>query len=224
MTLSRYWRRRALRHGTLAALTAVSCATLVVLVGSDRFLFNASMATAYVSLALLAVSLVIGPLNVIRRIPNPVSTDLRRDVGIWTGIVGLAHLGFGLTVHFTGRPWLYFLYPADQPHVVPVRYDLFGIANHTGLVAGLGLVLLLVISNDRSLARLGTTRWKRLQQLAYFVAILTVVHAVTYQVLEDRWQKPLFIAALAIVVMATTILQVVGVRRVKAAKSSRLIR
>jgi sulfoxide reductase heme-binding subunit YedZ len=40
------------------------------------------MATAYVSLALLAATLVTGPINLLRRRPNPVSTDLRRDLGI----------------------------------------------------------------------------------------------------------------------------------------------
>jgi sulfoxide reductase heme-binding subunit YedZ len=46
-----------------------------------------SMATAYAGLIFLAVSLGIGPWNVLRRRPNPISFDLRRDIGIWSGIL-----------------------------------------------------------------------------------------------------------------------------------------
>lgn len=54
-----------------------------------------SMSTAYVSLLLLGCTLLTGPLNVLRRQRNPVSTDLRRDIGIWSGIVSLVHVGIG---------------------------------------------------------------------------------------------------------------------------------
>lgn len=212
----RYWRRRTLRHCTLAALSLSAGATLYVALASDDPLWKLSMATAYVGLALLGVSLAIGPWNVLRRRPNPVSTDLRRDVGIWAGLVSLAHLGVGLFVHFRGRPWLYFVYPPDQPHALPIRYDLFGFANHTGLVAGTGLAILLFLSNDRSLARLGAAAWKGLQRLAYPAAVLTVVHAVAYQVVEDRWRLPALIAALVVIVIGVAALQGMGAWRLRA--------
>ena len=58
-----------------------------------------SMASAYVGFALLCASLVLGPWNVLHGRPNPVSIDVRRDVGIWAGIVGLVHVVAGLQVH-----------------------------------------------------------------------------------------------------------------------------
>ena len=49
------------------------------------------MATAYAGLAFLAISLWLGPWNVLRRRPNPVSFDLRRDVGIWAVVLAIVH-------------------------------------------------------------------------------------------------------------------------------------
>jgi sulfoxide reductase heme-binding subunit YedZ len=125
----------------LASLSLLAGAAVFVSLSSDDPLWRVSMATAYVGLALLGISLILGPWNVLRRRPNPVSTDLRRDVGIWTGLMSLVHLGVGLCVHLRGRPWLYFLYPSNESHALPVRYDLFGLANHTGLIAGFVLAL-----------------------------------------------------------------------------------
>ncbi len=42
--------------------------------------------------------------------PPAVSLDLRRDTGIWAGILGLLHTGVGQCVHLRGRPWLYYVY------------------------------------------------------------------------------------------------------------------
>jgi sulfoxide reductase heme-binding subunit YedZ len=67
-----------------------------------------------------------------------------------------------------------------------LRHDTFGWANHLGLLAGLLLVLLLLLSNDWSLARLGARRWKGLQRWNYAVFALAIAHAVLYQVLEKR--------------------------------------
>lgn len=69
-----------------------------------------STASAYAGLALLIVSLSLGPLNILRNRPNPVSTDLRRDVGIWAGLLGLIHTVVGLQVHMGGNFWLYFFF------------------------------------------------------------------------------------------------------------------
>ena len=71
------------------------------------------MATAYAGLFFLAVSLWLDPWNVLRRRPNPISHDLRRDVGIWTGILAIVHTSIGLTVHLRGRMWMYFFKALD---------------------------------------------------------------------------------------------------------------
>ena len=50
-----------------------------------------------------AVSLCLGPWNVLRGRPNPTSFHLRRDVGIWAGILANVHTAIGLRVHLRGR-------------------------------------------------------------------------------------------------------------------------
>lgn len=46
----------------------------------------------YLSLILVCVSLLIGPLSLLRWRRNPVNIDLRRDIGIWAGIAGCLHV------------------------------------------------------------------------------------------------------------------------------------
>jgi sulfoxide reductase heme-binding subunit YedZ len=118
---------------------------------------------------------------VLRRKPNPVSFDLRRDTGIWAGIMALAHAAFGLNVHLRGRMWLYFVQEDFN-----VRRDAFGFANYTGAAAVLIFALLLMLSNDWSLRRLGGKRWKSLQRWTYAAAALTVAHALAYEHVEER--------------------------------------
>ena len=57
---------------------------------------------------------------------------------------------------------------------IPVRYDLFGFANWSGLAATALLVLLLLISNDVSLRTLGSRRWKAWQRWTYWAGALVV--------------------------------------------------
>jgi DMSO/TMAO reductase YedYZ heme-binding membrane subunit len=50
------------------------------------------VALGYLSLFLIFVTLLIGPLNLWRLRRNPVNIDLRPDVGIWAGITGCWHV------------------------------------------------------------------------------------------------------------------------------------
>ncbi len=95
--------------------------------------------------------------------------------------MALLHTAIGLNVHLRGRPWLYFV---DEHR--RVRHDLFGFGNDTGLIAAILFLLLLSLSNDISLRRLGTQRWKSLQRWTYFAVLLTVLHAAAYQHIEKR--------------------------------------
>jgi sulfoxide reductase heme-binding subunit YedZ len=90
-----------------------------------------SFATAYPAFVLLSITLFIGPINVLRRHRNPISSDLRRDIG-WAGVIGTLHAIIGQCVHLRGRPWLYQVYGPTEKHV-GFRLDLFGFANDTGV-------------------------------------------------------------------------------------------
>jgi sulfoxide reductase heme-binding subunit YedZ len=145
------------------------------------FISRVSIGTAYPALFLTAVALLLGPFHVLRGKLNPVSFDLRRDLGIWAGISALAHTAVGLNVHLRGRMWLYFV---DTRH--HLRGDAFGFGNYTGAVAALVFALLLALSNDVSLRKLGAKRWKSLQRWGYAGVVLTAAHAIAYQQIEKR--------------------------------------
>jgi len=108
MPRSSYWIRRSKRHLLLAAAAVAIVALAYAATPPPDVRHRLSMATAYSGLAFLAVSLWLGPWNVLRQRPNPVSFDLRRDIGIWTGILAIVHTAIGLTVHLRGRMWMYF--------------------------------------------------------------------------------------------------------------------
>jgi sulfoxide reductase heme-binding subunit YedZ len=160
---------------------------------------------------------------VLRGRTGPLSYDLRRDMGIWTALVGLAHVAAGLLVHMDGRPWLYFLKPIEEAHGIPgigpLRVDRFGLANYSGLAATLILAMLLALSNDLSMRRLGRRRWKRLHRLNYALFALVLVHGAVYQWLESR--AALLVAVFGLTAMAVVALQALGFRTIRARAAQR---
>jgi sulfoxide reductase heme-binding subunit YedZ len=122
--------RRLLRHHVpLAVLSMVIVGVIWVLLAHEGRISRLTVATAYAALILLAGTLLLGPLNILRARPNPISTDLRRDIGIWAALLGVAHVAVGLLTHFPGEPWLFFFNGGR----IPLRLDIFGIANYLGL-------------------------------------------------------------------------------------------
>ena len=173
--------RRLLHHFLMGAGSVALIILFMRLFPKRDFVSQLSIATAYAGLFLTAVTLLLGPFQVLRRKPNPLSTDLRRDLGIWAGISALLHTAVGLNVHLRGRMWLYFV---DTGH--HLRRDAFGFGNYTGVLAALVFALLLALSNDISLRKLGVDRWKFLQRWAYAGILLTAAHAILYQKIEER--------------------------------------
>jgi sulfoxide reductase heme-binding subunit YedZ len=195
--------RRFFFHLILAGLSGSLVLTIYFSVTSSHAMFRWSMASGYAGLALISASLFVGPWNVIRGAPNPVNISWRRDVGIWGGVLGFVHTVLGLQVHMSGQFWRYFLFPSEEAHFIPLRYDLFGIANYTGLGITLILLLLLGLSNNYSLIRLGRRRWKALQRWNYIAFVLLVLHGAAYQFLETRaWPFIVLFAAIVVCVGA----------------------
>jgi methionine sulfoxide reductase heme-binding subunit len=192
----------------LLAFTSVTVASLYFTRPYPDAISRASFATAYPALLLLAATLLIGPWNLFRKKPNPVSNDLRRDLGIWAGAVSILHAVIGQFVHLRGRPWLYYVYGSNEHHSLPVRHDLFGAANYTGAAAFLILAALLATSNDYSLRALRVPQWKRLQRWNYAVFALTAVHAVGYLLIEK--QKASFVALVVSTLAIVTVFQAMG--------------
>lgn len=207
----RLWRH----HAPLALGTVVASLALVALLPGETAR-RWSIATAHVSLVLLATTLVLGPLNVLRHRANPLSADLRRDLGIWAAITGLFHVVVGLQVHMGGHPLQYFLVPSATFGIRP-RVDAFGVTNYLGLAATLILALLLTLSNDAALRNLGPSRWKALQRWSYALGVLVALHAALFQGMEKR-TLPL-VALFVLVAAATVTLQIRGWRARRARQS-----
>lgn len=175
-------RRRLIQHHLpLLAICAGAVACIYATRPYKDVWMKASFATAYPALILLVATLAIGPLNVLLRRRNPVSVDLRRDVGIWAGILAVAHTAIGQNVHLRGRPWLYYVYQHWSRHALPVRHDVFGMSNYSGALCTLLVTLLLATSNDYSLRKLGAVEWKKLQRWNYAAFALLAIHALGYE-------------------------------------------
>lgn len=205
-----------MRHNIAAAAAAASSAVLLPLLPDDQLTTQrASIVLAYASLGFLLVTLAIGPRNVLQGRRNPVSSDLRRDLGICAGVTGVAHVVFSLQHHFGGNVVKYF-FTSGRPALRDLRLDLFGGANHLGVAATLILVALVAISNDRALRRLGK-RWKTLQRANYVLGGLAFAHTLLFWEVNDRTRRvalPVTTVVVGVVVMQ--LLGVVKYRRLRA--------
>jgi len=212
--------RRIVRHHLpLLVISASAAAALYYTRPYADVLTRLSFSTAYPALLLLAFTLLAGPWNVVRKRANPVSSDLRRDVGIWAGVLGVIHTAVGQCVHLRGRPWLYYVY-SSQEHHHGLRHDVFGFANYAGALSVMLLMALLATSNDWSLRRLGTPGWKRLQRWNYAVFALAAAHAIGYLTIEK--QKLPFDVTIAACILITLALQACGfAARVRLQRSAR---
>jgi methionine sulfoxide reductase heme-binding subunit len=197
----------------LAAIAALVALAFFLLTPGRSITERLSMATAYAGLIFLAAVLSIGPMNVLRSAPNPLSTYLRRDIGIVAGVLALTHTIIGLLVHFKGDFVQYFFYRTPVG-IGTLRYDPFGVANDLGLVAALVVLVLLTISNNLSIRTLGPAQWKGIQRWNYVGAILVIVHGLLYQVVVES-RAPAFVACVLVVAAATMIVQLLGYRRRK---------
>ena len=168
-----------MRHAALAGIFAGGTFALYVTAADGPPAQRMSIATAYLALGFLATTLLLGPLNYRRGRANPVSTSLRRDIGIWAAAAGIMHTVIGLQVHMGGDMIRYFV-PDAGPRGLSRSTIAFIAANYTGLIATVIVAILLAISNDIALRTLGTARWKRMQQLNYLLFALVVVHGALY--------------------------------------------
>ena len=80
-------------------------------------------------------------------------------------------------------------------------------------IAALVFALLLVLSNDFSLRKLGAVRWKSLQRWAYAGVVLTAAHAIAYQHIEKR--IPAFQVFLYITLGLVLAVQMVAVLKIR---------
>lgn len=141
-------------------------------------------ASGYISIVLITFSLLIGPFNLLFKRINPVSTYFRRDIGITGGVLAVIHSIAGLFVHLRGNNWQYFLNKTESGY--SIRLDDFGLANYTGLISGLIIIVLLMTSNDFSFRKLNPFVWKNVQRLAYLAFLFAIIHSVYYKIVQTN--------------------------------------
>ena len=205
--------QRVLRHLCLGALTVAISGLCLAWLPEKSPLPRLSTGLAFAALLWLACTLSVGPYQVLRGRAHPPSQNLRRDLGIWSAISGLLHTAAGFHVHAGGNYRYYFIPRPDRMSEFPIRTDLGGLANFAGLAAAFVLVVLLAISSDRALERLGPNRWKGLQRWTYALALLTVFHGAAYQISGERG-APL-VGVLIVLSAAPAALQWLGFLRIR---------
>jgi sulfoxide reductase heme-binding subunit YedZ len=211
-------RARWQTHAVLLLLTGAAYGLAALYLPRAAPSYLMTLAFGYLSLLLLALTLLIGPLRLAldrRRRRNPVNLDLRRDVGIWAGITGLLHVVFGFQQRFGGDILRFFL--ARTADGWRLLGGTLGAANHVGLLATLILVALLATSNDLSLRRLKGPRWKTLQRLNYALFGFAVLHTVLYQAISGR--EGAFATAVVVETLVTVVGQFAGLTLVQARRA-----
>jgi len=189
-------------------------AFVVLSLGGFRMLYKdpvylGTIASGYISLILVALTLAIGPVNLLLKKfwRNPVNLYFRRDAGIWSGVMGIVHVVLASQVRLNRIFIEYFFHTINGRYVI--NLSRFGTANWIGLGATLILVALLITSNDYFLRKLGGPAWKALQRWNYALAILAVIHTLLFQEISRR-EQPFTDGPVALVVVVL-IVQVVGV-------------
>lgn len=200
---------RQLTHLVCFSLALAGWAFTARLASMLPWFHTLTIATGYISLLYIVFTLLIGPFKLLTQKRNPVNLMLRRDVGIWAGITGLVHVGFGFQVHMSGDIVLYFFKRED--HSLKPLVNLFGLSNDLGLLGALVLGMLLLLSNDLSLRLLRGPAWKWLQRANYILIVLALAHTLSYQMVVERAFT--LIVGVAVLAGVTLAVQLGGVMR-----------
>jgi sulfoxide reductase heme-binding subunit YedZ len=198
--------RRIRVHALLLLLVGGSLSVAIFAASNDPVVDRVSILSAYQFSVLLAAVLLIGPIFAMGSGRASINIHLRRDLAIWAGITGLLHLYAGIGESMSPGYIATFVAPPVANANLERLNELFTWGTISGLVIGVLVLLLLGLSSDRVLRRLGTRWWKRLQRCSYAVFILTLAHALMFQYLESRseWWV-IFTIGLALVVLLAQI-------------------
>jgi DMSO/TMAO reductase YedYZ heme-binding membrane subunit len=141
---------------------------------------------SWLCLLLLAAALLVGPVLALRTGRVPLNHLLRRDLGIWAALNGLAHLALAFRISMTPAYMKVYIAGAPAWPDAATRQQLYMWAVIGSLVIAALFVLLLALSSNRALRLVGPTWWKRLQRGSYLAFGLTVAHAAVFQLIEGR--------------------------------------
>lgn len=205
----RQWRARLVQHHLPLAIGCL--AALVLLTGwspghgGSTLVRRLGVPTGYVAPALIALTLLVGPANLLLRRRNPPNSFLRRDIGTWAAGFSAVHAVIELQSHGAGR-FAFIDYFVRDGRLLTSD---FGLGNWTGLAALTVVLALLTVSTNRTMQDLKAPRWKMVQRLNYLLFGLSVLHATFYGPL-DRPASP-FTRLLIATTVAVFVGQAAGV-------------
>ncbi len=207
---------RSVRHVLLAAGSAAAALAANAGVPAAAALDRASLMTSWLCLGLFTAALLVGPVHVLRTGRLLTNSLLRRDLGIWCAITGLAHLAlaFGESMN-PGYIQVYVDGAAAWPGPA-ARRQLYFLSVVASLVVAALFALLLALSSNRAIRWLGPLWWKRLQRASYPAFALTVSHGVAFQLIESRTRW--LIAALALLTATVAAAQLAAWSRIRSAR------
>lgn len=205
---------RVRRHFALLVFVAGSVSLAIFGAAPETATDRVSFLTAYLFLILMTVVLSIGPLRALRTGRPIFNSHLRRDVAVWLGISGLLHLYAGTVQSMTPLYVGTYVQVGPEDPAAALRQELFSWGVIGGLVILVFLLLLLALSNDCSIIRIGKRWWKRIHRTTYVLFALTIAHALAFQYLEYRasWMIALVLLLTAAIV-GTQFAAFVAVRR-----------
>jgi methionine sulfoxide reductase heme-binding subunit len=155
------------------------------------------LGSGYTGLSLMALTLLIGPFNLMKKRSNPVNIMLRRDVGIWAGAISVAH---------------FILHTRTEHELlsanVTANQNFFEVGHTLGLLTLPGLLILLATSNQVSLRWLKGKRWKNVQRLNYLVMPVIFAHVIAFQLFSQR--NAYLIGAVILLGLIVLVAQVAG--------------
>jgi DMSO/TMAO reductase YedYZ heme-binding membrane subunit len=178
--------RRLINHAALAAGSLIILGISLWLDAGEATRHQLSFATAWICLIYMGIALSIGPLMARSRDTVPLNIYLRRDVGIWCALAGLAHFFLGVDQSMNQVYLARFVTSEGGLVTATVADQLFTWGSIIGLVAAVVILVPFCLSSDFMLRRLGPTRWKSLQKTAIWAFALTLVHGLAFQLLESR--------------------------------------
>ena len=196
--------QRFKNHSTLIAITVISLGVSTVISPAAAAADQLSIVSAYLCLLLLGAALLIGPLHVFRNGRTIGHSYIRRDIGIWAALNGLLHFflanALSMNYEYLGK----YVDNALVPPSPEIRSQLYSWGTILGFVIAVLFVVLVMLSNDWMVRKVGSKWWKRIQRLSYLGFLSTCAHAFAFQALESR--EALWI----IVVLLVTILVLIG--------------
>ncbi len=193
-------RRRLAYHAKVGAFSLLLSFIFFVWLNGDAERPITDTALAYASLVLLSVTLILGPLSMLAPQLLQKLMPMRREIGVWSFLLALAHV----ILVFHTHKWnvlRFFFTPTDGGGWV-INLASWGIGNYLGLAALVIAAVLAATSNDWSFRVLGVISWKHLQQLNYTLFALSAFHTLVYLPVMKRpytfWAVFWFLATITV--------------------------